>query len=116
MSDLISRKALIDIFQKKADENTGLIRNNMLFAKKLVEDEPTAYDVDKVVEELEEIRQDIIPLTDMDNYYVGQSVLINEVISIVKFDDAADYKKENGWISEKNNGEWQDICSECQEG
>ena len=53
MNDLISRKALIDIFQQKADENSELLRNNMLFAKKLVESEPTAYDVNKVVEKLE---------------------------------------------------------------
>lgn len=32
------------------------------------------------------------------------------------FDDALDYKKENGWISEKYKGEWQDVCPECQEG
>ena len=55
MSDLISRKALIDIFQQKADGNSGLLRNNMLFAKKVVESMPTAYDVDKVVEQIEKI-------------------------------------------------------------
>lgn len=54
MNDLISRKALIDIFQQKADGNSGLLRNNMLFAKKVVESMPTAYNVDKVVEQLEE--------------------------------------------------------------
>lgn len=32
------------------------------------------------------------------------------------FYDAVDYKKENGWISEKHKDEWQDICQECQEG
>ena len=32
------------------------------------------------------------------------------------FDEAIDYKRENGWISEKYKGEWQDICPECQEG
>ena len=57
MNDLISRKALINIFQEKSDDNTGLLRNNMLFAKKLVESMPTDYDVDKVVEQLEERAQ-----------------------------------------------------------
>lgn len=52
MNDLISRQALMDIFQQKADENTGLLRNNMLFAKKLVESMSTAYDVDKVAKQL----------------------------------------------------------------
>lgn len=32
------------------------------------------------------------------------------------FDDAFDYKKENGWKSGKYKGKWQDICPECQEG
>jgi hypothetical protein len=31
------------------------------------------------------------------------------------FDHALEYKKDLGWISEKYNGEWQDICPECQE-
>lgn len=54
MSDLISRKAVVDILQQKADENSGLLRNNMLFAKKIIESVPTAYDVDKVVEQLDD--------------------------------------------------------------
>jgi hypothetical protein len=29
--------------------------------------------------------------------------------------EAIDYKKENDWRSRKVNGEWQDICPECQE-
>ena len=39
-----------------------------------------------------------------------------EDFDLETFDDAVDYKKENGWLSEKYNGEWQDICPECQEG
>lgn len=58
MSDLISRKALMDVFQEKADDNTGLLRNNMLFAKELVKSMPTAYDVDKVMEQLEEAKEE----------------------------------------------------------
>ena len=30
------------------------------------------------------------------------------------FQDAVDYKKENGWKSRKNKyGEWEDVCPEC---
>ena len=58
MNDLISRKALMDVFQEKADDNTGLLRNNMLFAKELVKSIPTAYDVDGVVEKLEKEQED----------------------------------------------------------
>lgn len=30
--------------------------------------------------------------------------------------DAVDFKCDNDWKSEKYEGEWQDICPECQEG
>lgn len=32
------------------------------------------------------------------------------------FDEAVEYKKENGWVSEISEDEWEDICPECQEG
>lgn len=31
------------------------------------------------------------------------------------FYDAVEYKKENGWKSQKHKGEWEDVCPECQE-
>jgi len=31
------------------------------------------------------------------------------------FYDAVEYKKENGWKSQKHQGEWEDVCPECQE-
>lgn len=31
------------------------------------------------------------------------------------FYDAVEYKKENGWKSQKRNSGWQDVCPECQE-
>ena len=31
------------------------------------------------------------------------------------FDDAVDYKRNNGWKSQKKYGEWQDVCPECQD-
>lgn len=30
------------------------------------------------------------------------------------FQEAVNYKKDNDWKSQKHNGEWQDICPECQ--
>ena len=32
------------------------------------------------------------------------------------FDSAVEFKKENEWKSIKYQGEWQDVCPECQEG
>ncbi|NLK98123.1 MAG: hypothetical protein GX272_08615 [Epulopiscium sp.] len=32
------------------------------------------------------------------------------------FNDAVQYKKNNGWKSQKRNGEWEEICPNCQDG
>lgn len=37
------------------------------------------------------------------------------VTSFDSFQEAVDYKKEDGWKSQKHKGEWEDICPECQE-
>ena len=85
MGDLISRKALMDVFQEKADDNTGLLRNNMLFAKELVKNIPTAYDVDKVVEQLEEARDELLHSTDYNNDIINYCLdWFDMAIDIVK--------------------------------
>ena len=30
------------------------------------------------------------------------------------FHDAVDYKKSEGWKSQKRNSQWEDVCPECQ--
>ena len=40
--------------------------------------------------------------------------LANEVFD--RFFDAVNYKKNNGWKSQKHRGEWEDVCPECREG
>lgn len=32
-----------------------------------------------------------------------------------EFDEAVQHKKDNGWRSQRRNGEWEDVCPECQE-
>ena len=32
------------------------------------------------------------------------------------FHEAVQYKKDEGWKSQKYKGEWEDVCPECQEG
>ena len=32
------------------------------------------------------------------------------------FYDAVEYKKAEGWKSQKRNGQWEDVCLDCQEG
>lgn len=31
------------------------------------------------------------------------------------FHEAVEYKRANGWKSQKHKGEWEDVCPECQE-
>jgi hypothetical protein len=31
------------------------------------------------------------------------------------FYEAVEYKKANDWKSQKRNGQWEDVCPECQE-
>lgn len=55
MGDLISRKAVLDIIQGELNLNCGYDANIALFSvKKCVSELPTAYDMDAVVEQLEE--------------------------------------------------------------
>lgn len=37
----------------------------------------------------------------------------NYVDGLIDFKDAVDYKKANGWKSEKIEGEWFDKCPNC---
>ena len=37
------------------------------------------------------------------------------VVPFDNFQEAVDYKKENGWKSQRYEGQWEDICPECQE-
>jgi len=32
-----------------------------------------------------------------------------------EFHEAVQYKKDEGWKSQKYKGEWEDVCPECQE-
>ena len=32
-----------------------------------------------------------------------------------EFSEAVQYKKDEGWKSQKYKGEWEDVCPECQE-
>ena len=36
-------------------------------------------------------------------------------ISFFTFDYLINYKKRNNWKSQRRNGEWEEVCPECQE-
>lgn len=39
----------------------------------------------------------------------------HEVKYFDTFQEAVDYKKENGWQSVKDGSEWRDVCPDCQQ-
>ena len=55
--DLISRKALLGSMDKRYKEKCSVVQDNLaegfMQMEKLIKEQPTAYDVDKVVEQLE---------------------------------------------------------------
>ena len=57
MSDLISRNKVIDILEKEKSLRCGYDADIAIFSiEKVVRELPTAYDIDKVVEKLEEMK------------------------------------------------------------
>lgn len=75
---LIDADSLIETLNKECGwENTKDIQVKIM-------EQPTAYDVDKVMEELKEIQQEILPMVDNSDYFIGQLTLINRIIPLVK--------------------------------
>lgn len=77
-NDLISRSALMQS-----------LRNNVLVdvttnLEQAIEEQPTAYNVDKVVEQLEEMREEMLMDTAYDNdtvnHYLGYADLMTEAV------------------------------------
>ncbi len=49
-------------------------------------------------------------------YYLTCDVCGNEAEeSFFEFYEAVEYKKANGWKSQRRDGQWEDVCPECQE-
>ena len=85
MSDLISRsKAVQRLIQETVDSKNNLIHINTV--KRLLQDVDTSYDIDKVVEQLEEK----IVITWKHDYDGGRKDAFNEAIGIVKHGGVSD--------------------------
>jgi hypothetical protein len=50
---------------------------------------------------------------DGSKYFLVCDVCQEDGIAFSSFDDAIEYKKEEGWKSRKINGEWEDVCPDC---
>ena len=78
MSDLISRSALLKEFAKATSYGCGSV--GIKFVDDLIKKQPTAYDVDKVVEQMEE---EEMPLEDNDGNYVSCVVVPTRVAEMI---------------------------------
>ena len=91
MSDLISRSKVISILEQLEEHSMSgqMYISNAIY---LLKNRPTAYDIDKVVEELEKIEQHCLDMSD----WQGQSAIC-DAIEIVKqgivSDDVCEWKK-----------------------
>ena len=111
MSDLISRNELLKRFCINKDGHRIPERDCDNFEvtvsvkdiKTIIKEQPTVYDVDKIIEELElhsfELGTDTIPV-----HYLR----LNDAIEIVKQGGASDDACE--WKAGKSNDEWQPNC------
>ena len=88
-NDLISRSALLEIFNhdlkcfetgKKAEKEMYISVADM---RKMISEQPTAYDVDKVVEQLEEQKEVYSPVA-QEGYFKGKVAGLCDAIDIVK--------------------------------
>ena len=70
----------IKALEEQASEKRKSEKSMRIEAKKLIEEHPTVYDVDKVVEQLEELRKECEdPLQDYDpNYFIDKAIEITK--------------------------------------
>ena len=80
MSDLISRQTVLDILQEEKSLRCGYDADiAILSIEKKIKEQPTAYDVEKVVAELEELDD-----KDTREVYMSHHVALDNVIEVVR--------------------------------
>ncbi|MDF2543459.1 MAG: hypothetical protein K0S47_3177 [Herbinix sp.] len=91
MSDLISREALLKKIEGKNSYSVNTATTNEIMKSYayadcicIIEHEPTAYDVDKVAEQLEEEHKTALIMSDKSEFFLGQLSLLNRVIPLLK--------------------------------
>ena len=97
MSDLISRSELLESFRKSYCGHLGMENSDGMLTFRsicrIINEQPTAYNIGKVVEELEEAKHEVCLSDDDLEYYQNG---IDEAIEIVKhgdvFDDVCEWK------------------------
>ena len=86
MSDLISRKAVLKLIEDiKVDKDIPKNYGTLLDIMSVIRNMPTAYDVDKVVEQLKECERYVYDaVSDEDNYVIDTEKAIEIVKGAVK--------------------------------
>ena len=97
MSDLISRSELIKELNKYCGNQRYLVSENI---REIINNQPTAYDIDKVVEELEEL--DVKSITRYKNGNFGD---FDGVEYYIKKREAIEIVKQGGYEENKD-----DVC------
>lgn len=66
--DLISRKAVLEIMREQYKKNSAIAKVNLaggfIQMENLIKEQPTAYDVDKVIERLKEVEKETLLKTE----------------------------------------------------
>jgi len=101
MSDLISRKAVLKLIEDiKVDKDIPKNYGTLLDIMSVIRNMPTAYDVDKIVEELKECERYVYDaVSDEDSYVIDTE----KAIEIVKGDVKNEYIFSNNYNSLSNN-------------
>ena len=113
MSDLISRSKVISVLEQ-LEEHSLTGKMDISNAIYLLESQPTAYDIDKVVEELEQKKEEVqrmrntcVALSDLEVCDI-ENVTYKRAIEIVKHGGVSDDVCE--WKSTQINNEWKPSC------
>lgn len=113
MSDLISRSKVIAVLEQLEEHSLSgkMYISNAIY---LLENQPTAYDIDKVVAELEQKKEEVqrmrntcVALSDLEVCDI-ENVTYKRAIEIVKHGGVSDDVCE--WKSTQINNEWKPSC------
>ena len=115
MSDLISRSKVIAVLEQ-LEEHSLSGKMDISNAIYLLENQPTAYNIGKVVEELEQKKEEVqrmrntcVALSDLEVCDI-ENVTYKRAIEIVKHGDVFDDVCE--WKSTQINNEWKPSCEQ----
>ena len=108
MSDLISRSELIKLF-KEHMRTARDFREIIINIIPTIKNQPTAYDIDKIVDELEKIRaKETCNKEKCDTKEICRICVVDDAIEIVKQGGVSDDVCE--WTSTQINSEWKPSC------